>query len=66
MIKHVCDICGKDAVCDDFILPARSRYSVYGKGGKELAYYTKIEKNPMDLCFDCMRRIADLIGSMGA
>lgn len=64
MIKHVCDICGKDAVYDDFTLPVRNRYSTYGKGGKELAYYTKVEQSPMDLCFDCMRRIADLIGSM--
>lgn len=63
MIKHVCDICGKIAFDNDFVLPARKRYSAM-KDGKELAYYTKLEQISMDLCFDCMQKIADMIDKM--
>lgn len=62
MIKHVCDICGKDAVYDDLILPIRNEHVTFRRGMK--FYYTDIKPNSADLCFECMREIADLIDDM--
>lgn len=63
MIKHVCDICGKDAVDDNFILPFNKRYYAVGNG-TEISAFTNLEKDSMDLCVDCMKKIASLIDNM--
>ena len=65
MIKHVCDICGKDATYNDFIIPAN--HMVEAKGGKKevtLKVFSKLEPTKMDLCDGCMQFIANYIDYM--
>lgn len=65
MIKHVCDICGKDAVYENFVMPVHKEYAAMSHGVK-LACYTELEKGKMDLCLACMQKIADVIDDMRA
>lgn len=63
MKKIVCDICGKDALEEEFILPCYNRYYAMNRGVK-VAAFEQFETCKFNLCDNCKIVIADMISVM--